>query len=152
MLATTSRRGYGIDLVQPIFTGFRVTNAVSQAEAGVRAGREGLRRVEQEVLAEAVTTFMEVVRDQAIVRLNENNVKVLSEELKATQDRFSVGEVTRTDVAQSEARRARALAELDLARGNYQTSTGQLRADGWGACEWARRAFAQLEHAAQVAR
>jgi outer membrane protein len=117
-------RGYGVDLVQPIFRGFSVTNAVNEAESNVRAGREALRRVEQEVLAEAVRTFMEVVRDQAIVRLNENNVKVLSEELKATQDRFSVGEVTRTDVAQSEARRARALAELDLARGNYQTSRG----------------------------
>lgn len=117
-------RGYSIDLVQPIFRGFSVTNAVNEAESNVRAGREGLRRVEQQVLAEAVQTFMEVVRDQAIVRLNENNVKVLTEELKATQDRFSVGEVTRTDVAQSEARRAGSLAELDLARANYQTSRG----------------------------
>lgn len=115
-------RGYGVSLTQPIFRGFQVTNAVSQAESIVRAGRETLRGVEQEVLLEAVTTFMDVVRDQAIVRLTENNVKVLSEELKATQDRFAVGEVTRTDVAQSEARRAGAVAELDQARANLQTS------------------------------
>jgi outer membrane protein len=115
-------RGYGVSLTQPVFRGFQVTNAVSQAESIVRSGRETLRAVEQEILLEAVTSFMDVVRDQAIVRLNENNLKVLSEELKATQDRFAVGEVTRTDVAQSEARRADAVAQLDQARANLQTS------------------------------
>jgi len=121
---TTERkpRGYGVSITQPIFRGFQVTNAVSQAESLVRAGRETLRVVEQEILLEAVTAFMDVVRDQAIIRLNENNLKVLSEELKATQDRFAVGEVTRTDVAQSEARRADAVAQLDQARANLQTS------------------------------
>ncbi len=115
-------RGYGVSLTQPVFRGFQVTNAVSQAESLVRSGREALRAVEQEILLEAVTAFMDVVRDQAIIRLNENNLKVLSEELQATQDRFAVGEVTRTDVAQSEARRADALAQLDQARANLQTS------------------------------
>jgi outer membrane protein len=115
-------RGYGVSITQPIFRGFQVTNAVSQAESIVRAGRETLRAVEQEILLEAVTAFMDVVRDQAIIRLNENNLKVLSEELKATEDRFAVGEVTRTDVAQSEARRADAVAQLDQARANLQTS------------------------------
>lgn len=121
---TTERkpRGYGVSLTQPIFRGFQVTNAVNQAQSIVRAGRETLRSVEQEILLEAVTAFMDVVRDQAIIRLNENNLKVLSEELKATQDRFAVGEVTRTDVAQSEARRADAVAQLDQARANLQTS------------------------------
>jgi outer membrane protein len=118
----TKPRGYGISITQPVFRGFQVTNAVSQAESIVRASRETLRVVEQEVLLEAVTAFMDVVRDQAIIRLNENNLSVLSEELKATQDRFSVGEVTRTDVAQSEARRADAVAQLDQARANLQTS------------------------------
>lgn len=115
-------RGYGVTLTQPIFRGFQTTNSVSQAESEVRAGRETLRSVEQQVLLDAVTSFMDVVRDQAIVRLRENNVKVLSEELKATQDRFSVGEVTKTDVAQSEARRAGAVSELDLAKANLKTS------------------------------
>jgi outer membrane protein len=65
---------------------------------------------------------MDVTRDQAIVRLRENNVAVLTRELKATQDRFAVGEVTRTDVAQSEARRAGAISALELARSNLKTS------------------------------
>ncbi len=117
-------RGYGIDLTQPIFRGFQTTNAVNQSEADVRTGRETLRNVEQSVLLEAVTSFMDTVRDQAIVRLRENNVKVLGEELQATQDRFSVGEVTKTDVAQSQARRAGAVSELDLARANLKTSRG----------------------------
>jgi len=102
----TSPRGYSIDLVQPIFRGFQTTNAVNAAEAQDRAGRESLRQVEQQVLLDAVTAFGDVVRDAAIVRLNENNLKFLDAELKATQDRFNVGEVTKTDVAQAEARRA----------------------------------------------
>jgi outer membrane protein len=74
------------------------------------------------VLLEAVTAFGDVVRDAAIVRLRENNVTVLTRDLRATQDRFNVGEVTRTDVAQAQARRAAAVAALDLARANLKTS------------------------------
>ena len=77
---------------------------------------------EQSVLLEAVTAFGDVVRDTAIVRLRENNVTVLTRDLRATQDRFNVGEVTRTDVAQAQARRAAAVAALDLARANLKTS------------------------------
>jgi outer membrane protein len=115
-------KGYSIDAVQPLFSGFRVINAVNEAEASVRAARETLRAVEQSVLLQAVTAFMDVVRDQAIVRLRENNVNVLSRELKATEDRFAVGEVTRTDVAQAQARRAGSVSALDLARANLKTS------------------------------
>jgi outer membrane protein len=88
----------------------------------VRAGRETLRLAEESVLLEAVTAFGDVVRDAAIVRLRENNVTVLTRDLRATQDRFNVGEVTRTDVAQAQARRAAAVAALDLARANLKTS------------------------------
>lgn len=119
---SNSSAGVAVSLVQPIFSGFRTVNAVRESEAVVRAGRETLRTVEQAVLLEAVTAFMDVVRDQAIVRLRENNVSVLSTELKATRDRFAVGEVTRTDVAQAEARRAGAVSALDLARSNLKTS------------------------------
>jgi outer membrane protein len=119
---TLHPRGYAVTLSQPIFTGFQTTNAVRSAEAGVRAGRESLRNVEQSVLLQAVTAYMDVVRDQAVVKLRENNVNVLSRELKASQDRFAVGEVTRTDVAQAEARRAGAVSDLELARANLKTS------------------------------
>jgi outer membrane protein len=118
----TSPRGYSIDLVQPIFRGFQTTNAVNAAEAQDRAGRENLRQVEQQVLLDAVTAYGDVVRDQAIVRLNENNLKFLDAELKATRDRFNVGEVTKTDVAQAEARRALGQSDLDLARANLKSS------------------------------
>jgi outer membrane protein len=118
----THPKGYSVDLVQPIFNGFQTINAVSEQEANVRAGRESLRGTEQTVLLQAVTAFMDVVRDQAIVRLRENNVNVLSRELKATEDRFAVGEVTRTDVAQAQARRAGSVSALDLARANLKTS------------------------------
>jgi len=120
----TKPRGYGVDLVQPVFRGFRTYNAVNNAEANVRAEREVLRDVERIVLLQAATAYMDVVRDQELVRLNENNVNVLSRELKASQDRFAVGEVTRTDVAQAEARRADAVSRLDAARANLRTSRG----------------------------
>src|SRR5437868_2249712 len=115
-------RGYQVGLEQPLFRGFRTISAVNAAEATVRAGRETLRLAEQSVLLEAVTAFGDVVRDAAIVRLRENNVTVLTRDLRATQDRFNVGEVTRTDVAQAQARRAAAVAALDLARANLKTS------------------------------
>jgi outer membrane protein len=115
-------RGYNVGLTQPLFRGFRTKNAVSAAEATVRAGWEALRTTEASVLLEAVTAYNDVVRDQAIVLLRENNVTVLTRDLKATQDRFQVGEVTRTDVAQAQARRAQAVAALDLARANLNTS------------------------------
>jgi len=118
----SSPRGYAIDLVQPLFTGFQVTNAVNAAEANDRAGRESLRNTEQQVLLDAVTAFGDVTRDQAIVKLNENNLKFLDAELKAQRDRFAVGEVTKTDVAQSEARRALGQSDLDQARANLKSS------------------------------
>ncbi|MGD9785302.1 MAG: TolC family outer membrane protein [Hyphomicrobiaceae bacterium] len=119
---TFGPRGYALNLTQPLFTGFQTRNAVNEAEAGVRAGRETLRDVERQVLLQAVTAYMDVVRDQAVVRLQENNVAVLTRELRATRDRFAVGEVTRTDVAQAEARRAGAVSALDLARANLKSS------------------------------
>jgi outer membrane protein len=115
-------KGYSVGATQALFSGFRTVNAVNEAEAVVRAGRELLRDVEQAVLLDAVTAFMDVIRDQAILRLRENNVNVLSRELQATRDRFAVGEVTRTDVAQAEARRAGSISALDLARSNLKIS------------------------------
>ena len=118
----THPSGFNVNAVQPIFRGFRTINTVREAEALVRAARETLRLQEQIVLLEASTAYMDVVRDQSLVRLRENNVIVLSRELKATRDRFAVGEVTRTDVAQAESSRATSVAALDLARANLKTS------------------------------
>jgi outer membrane protein len=115
-------RGYGLNVTQPIFNGFQTTNQVRISEALVREGRSNLEATEQQILLDAVTAFGDVLRDQAVVQLRENNVNVLTRELKATQDRFSVGEVTRTDVAQAQARRAGAVSDLDAARANLKTS------------------------------
>ena len=126
---STSRnpRGYGVQLQQNVFRGFRTKNAVNSAEASIRAGRANLHAVEQTVLSAAVAAYMNVFRDQAIVRLRENNVRVLSKNLRATQDRFSAGEVTKTDVAQSRARRARAVSDLDAARASLRSSRANYR-------------------------
>jgi outer membrane protein len=115
-------RGYGVTAIQPLFRGGRVLNTVRTAEAQVRAGREILRSVEQTVLLDSATSYLDVIRDLSISKLREGNVKVLGEELKATRERFAVGEVTRTDVAQSEASLAAARSALDLAKSNLQTS------------------------------
>jgi len=123
----THPRGYQVDFTQPVFTGFRTRNAVSESEANVRAARETLRTTEQSVLFDAVTAYMDVLRDHAIVRINERNVRVLSNELNATQQRFAVGEVTKTDVAQARARRAGAVSSLDLARANLKTSRANFK-------------------------
>jgi outer membrane protein len=119
---TSHPRGWSVQLTQPLFVGFQNLNAIRQAKASVQAAREALRITEQTVLLDAVTAYVNVVRDGAIVRLRENDVSVLSEQLKATRDRFDVGEVTRTDVAQAEARRSEALATLAAAQANLKTS------------------------------
>ena len=119
---TTSPRGYSIQLVQPIFRGFRTTNAVNTAEAAVRAGRETLRDIEQQVLLQAVTAYANVVRDEAIAKLTQSSLDFLTTELKATKDRFAVGELTRTDVAQAEARRALGVSDHEVAVANLKSS------------------------------
>jgi outer membrane protein len=118
----THPHGYSVQLSQPLFEGFQNLNAVREAKATVQAERETLRSTEQTVLLDAATAYVNVVRDQAVVRLRENDVSVLTEQLKATRDRFDVGEVTRTDVAQAEARRSEALATLAVAQANLKSS------------------------------
>ena len=96
--ATTHPRGVSVQLTQPLFEGFQNLNAIRGAKSTVQAARESLRGVEQTVLLDAVTAYVNVVRDAAIVRLRENDVTVLTEQLKATKDRFDVGEVIRQDI------------------------------------------------------
>jgi outer membrane protein len=118
----TRPKNYGVTVTQPIFRGFRSLNGVNVAEAQVRAARETLRTTEQVVLIGAVTAFMDVIRDQAIVKLRENNQRVLADTLRSTRDQFTVGEVTRTDVAQAEASLAAAGSALEFARANLKGS------------------------------
>ena len=115
-------RGYSITLSQPLFAGFTVLNNIRQAEALVKAGGEALKNTEQNTLFDAAEAYMNVVRDMAVISLRRNNVRVLKEQLRATNDRFAVGEVTRTDVAQAEARVALAESGLSLANANLATS------------------------------
>ena len=95
---------------------------VGAARMGVLAGRQALLQVEQNVLLTTVVAYVDVRRDQQFVRLAQNNVRVLREQVRATKDRFEVGEVTRTDVAQAEARLAAALSQLETNRGQLAQS------------------------------
>ncbi len=115
-------RSYGVTLRQPIFDGFGTVAGTSQAENLVRAGRAQLTSAEQTVLLNAVTAYMNVVRDAAVLELNRNNEKVLQAQLEATDARFEVGELTRTDVAQAEARLQGAVAARIQAEGQLTTS------------------------------
>ena len=114
--------GYTITASQTVFDSFRTSSSVNEAEANVRAGREQLRLVEQQILLDAVTAFSDVVRDREVVRLREANVAVLQRLVTATEARAAAREVTRTDVAQARSRMARALSQQDLARGNLKAS------------------------------
>lgn len=114
--------GYSISVKQSIFNGFRTTNEVQEAEASVRAGRENLRLVETNTLIEAVAAYMDVLSAQEVLRIRENNVTVLTEELHAAKTRREVKEVTRTDVAQAQARLSRAISTADLAKSDLKTA------------------------------
>lgn len=112
----------GVNLSYPVFQGGRVKNAINAAEARVIAGRADLRATEGNLFTRAVTGYMNVIRDQSIVELNASNVRVLETNLRASRDRFQVGDLTRTDVAQSEARLAIARSQLATAQGNLTAS------------------------------
>jgi outer membrane protein len=120
-------RGVGLTITQPLFDGFRTANSVRSAEAGVLSQRETLRNTEQNVLLDAVTAYMNVLRDAALLNLQKNNVEVLQEQLKQTKDRFNVGEVTRTDVEQANASLAGAQSQQIQAAAQLTSSTATYR-------------------------
>src|SRR6201996_7941169 len=99
-------RSVGATVTQTLFNGQQTANKTRAAESQVSGAREALRVLEQTVLLNAATIYMDYLRDSAIVEVQKSNVRVLEQTLKQTQDRFNVGEVTRTDVAQSEAQLA----------------------------------------------
>ncbi|WP_375248719.1 TolC family protein [Sphingomonas sp.] len=124
---TTRNLGLGRDITvagdveQILFTGGRIRNTVKASRALVSAGRYDLRATEGEVLVEATTAYADLLRDREIRALNIDQVRVLEANLKAAQDRFRVNDLTKADVAQSEAR-------LLLARSNLALSQGRLQA------------------------
>lgn len=120
---TTRPSSVTVSITQPVFTGFRTFAQVDQAENNVLAERANLVSVEQQILLDAATAYLNVVRDRAVVELNKNNEDVLGRQLEATQDRFRVGEITRTDVAQSEARLSGAHADTANAEASLESST-----------------------------
>jgi len=120
-------RGIGITASQTIYNGNQTANKTRQAESQVMGARETLRVTEQQVLLDAATAYMDLLRDEATLDLQRSNVEVLTEQLKQTRDRFNVGEVTRTDVAQAESRLAAGRSQLLAAQSQYVTSQAQYR-------------------------
>jgi outer membrane protein len=122
----------GFSFSQPIYTGGRAAAAVNAAEADILTGRENLRRVEAQVVGSVLQAYVDVRRDQEGLRIRQEDLTVLQRQLEESKARFDVGEITRTDVAQSEARLAAsqaavqsAQAQLAISRANYAAVVGQ---------------------------
>jgi outer membrane protein len=124
---TTVPQSYGLTASQTLFNGFQTANRTRAAESQVLAARETLRLLEQQVMLDAATAYMNLLRDTAILDLQRRNVEVLQEQLRQTRDRFNVGEVTRTDVAQSESRLAAGRSQQLAAEANVNTSRAAYR-------------------------
>jgi len=120
-------RGATLNVSQTLYDGGRTESSIRQAESGVFAARASLRLTEQQILQNGATAYMNVLRDTAILDLRKSNVAVLEEQLRFTQDRFRIGEVTRTDVAQSEASLAQARSEFFAAQAQLKTSIAVYR-------------------------
>ena len=126
-MATLNPRGYGVNANETVFNGNRTLNSIRQAESQVFGAREQLRNTEQNTLLSGLTAYMDVLEDTAILDLDRNNVDVLKEQLRETRDRFTVGEVTRTDVAQAEASLASAQATALSAEATLQAAVARYR-------------------------
>jgi outer membrane protein len=124
---TTLPRAVGITGQQTLYNGFQTANRTRAAESQVSAARETLRVMEQTILLGGATIYMDVLRDMASLEVQRSNVRVLTETLKQTRDRFNVGEVTRTDVAQAEAQLAAGQSALHAAESTLVTSRGNYR-------------------------
>jgi outer membrane protein len=120
-------RSVGATITQTLFNGQQTANRTRAAESQVSGAREALRALEQTVLLSAATIYMDYLRDSAIVEVQKSNVRVLEQTLKQTRDRFNVGEVTRTDVAQSEAQLAAGKTQLLTAEANLTTTRSNFR-------------------------
>lgn len=120
-------RSVGATVTQTLYNGQQTANKTRAAESQVSGAREALRVLEQTVLLSAATIYMDYLRDSAIVEVQKSNVRVLEQTLKQTRDRFNVGEVTRTDVAQSEAQLAAGKTQLLTAEAQLVTTKSNFR-------------------------
>lgn len=118
---------FGVQIDQMLFDGFQTRNNVRAAEAQVRASVESLRNDEQNTLFDAASAYMDVIRDRQIAVLTEQNLQFLTEQARAARSRFEVGEGTRTDVAQADASRSAAIAQLSAARAQAAVSEATYR-------------------------
>lgn len=107
---------------QPLFNGFSTVNGVKSADSLVRSEQNNLYNVEQQVFLEASTAYLDVVKNTAIVDLQKNNEKLLKKRLDETKERFNVGEVTRTDVSQAQARYSKAISDRIASEGDLEAS------------------------------
>jgi outer membrane protein len=124
---TNPPRSAGLTITQTLYNGQVTANRTRAAESQVSGAREALRVLEQSVLLSAATIYMDYLRDAAIVEVQKSNVRVLDQTLKQTRDRFNVGEVTRTDVAQSEAQLAAGKTQLLAAEATLVTTKANFR-------------------------
>ena len=118
---------FGITISQNLFDGFRTKNSVAQAEMQVLAEREVLRNTEQNILFDAATSYMDVIRDRKIAAYRKTNLTFLKEQVRAANARFEVGEGTRTDVAQAAAGQSQAVAQLNAAEAQVKASEASYR-------------------------
>ncbi|WP_395496322.1 TolC family outer membrane protein [Acetobacter sp. KSO5] len=112
----------GLTIQQPIYSGGKTTASTHQAVNKVMAARANLISVEQQVFKNVVNAYVSVIEDEQLLQLNINNERVLQQQLRATNERFKVGEITRTDVAQAESAYASAKATRQQSEGTLQTA------------------------------
>jgi outer membrane protein len=120
-------RGVGVSVQESLYNGERTRNSAKQAESQIDSAREIMRLTEQNTLQNGAAAYMNVLRDTAILNLRKNNITVLEEQLRQTRDRFEVGEVTRTDVAQAQSSLAQARSDFYTAQANLQNSIANYR-------------------------
>lgn len=125
--SAASPTSIGVRLTQPLFRGFQTRNSIRAAESAVQAQSSSLQNTEQNVLLNTVTAFFDVIQNRQIVELRRSDVSFLAAQVSAAQDRFEVGEGTRTDVSQAEARQAQAESFLNIAIAELETSEATFR-------------------------
>jgi outer membrane protein len=124
---TNTPHGVGATVTQTLLNGFQTSNRTRLAEGQVFAARETLRNIEQTVLLNAATAYMNLLRDAGILELQRSNLDVLTEQLRQTRLRLESGNVTATDVSQAEARLATGRTQVFAAEANYQSSRAVYR-------------------------